>query len=176
MKKTIAILVLGTLPLVALAGGDHPGGHGSHGGHDMQKMERAHDMSGMSHDNHTADAGRPGDPAQVSRTIAVTMNDTMRFAPDQLKFKGGDTVRFVVRNAGNIQHEMVIGSMTELQEHAGMMRAMPTMQHADPNMISLAPGQDGELIWQFDQPGIFEFACLVPGHLEAGMTGRGEVE
>lgn len=173
MKKTIAILVLGTMPLVALAGSDHPGGHG---GHDAQKTEHAHDMSSMSHDNHTADASRPGDPAHVSRAIEVTMSDTMRFTPDQLKFESGDTVRFVIRNAGNIKHEMVIGSMAELQEHADMMRAMPGMQHIDPNMISLAPGQRGELVWQFDQPGSFEFACLVPGHLEAGMTGRVEVE
>lgn len=92
------------------------------------------------------------------------MSDTMRFTPDQLKFESGDTVRFVIRNAGNIKHEMVIGSMAELQEHADMMRAMPGMQHIDPNMISLAPGQRGELVWQFDQPGSFEFACLVPGH------------
>lgn len=176
MKKTIAILVLGAMPLVALAGGDHAGGHGSHGGHDMEKMEHTHDMSGMSHDSHEADAGRSGYPARVSRSIEVTMADTMRFAPDQMNFNAGETVRFAVSNAGKIRHEMVIGSVVELQEHAEMMRKMPAMQHTDPNMISLAPGESGELIWQFDRPGTYEFACLVPGHLEAGMTGRVDVK
>ena len=29
----------------------------------------------------------------------------------------------------------------------------------------------GELIWTFSQPGTFQFACLIPGHMEAGMQG-----
>lgn len=57
-------------------------------------------------------------------------------------------------------------------EHAGMMLKMPAMTHADPNMIPLVAGQQGELVWQFTRPGEFDFACLVPGHLEAGMTGK----
>ena len=173
MKKTISILILGAMPLVALAAGDHAGGHGMHGGHDMKHMEHAHDMQDMSHE---ADAGQPGDLDEVSRTIEVTMDDSMRFAPDQMKFEAGETVRFAVRNVGKIRHEMVIGSVAELQEHAAMMRTSPAMQHADPNMISLAPGERGELVWQFGNSGTFDFACLVPGHLEAGMTGKIEVE
>jgi len=172
MKKTISILVLGVLPAFAMAGGDH----GMSSGHTMEHQHGSGDMSGMAHDSHEADAGRPGDPDKVTRTIEVTMDDTMRFAPDQLKFKAGETVRFEVHNKGKIRHEMVIGSVGELKEHADMMRANPAMQHADSNMITLAPGQSGDLVWQFDKPGTFDFACLVPGHLEAGMTGKIEVD
>jgi uncharacterized cupredoxin-like copper-binding protein len=39
-------------------------------------------------------------------------------------------------------------------------------------MVHLAPGQSGEVIWQFTEPGEFHFGCLVPGHFEAGMKGR----
>lgn len=173
MKKTIVMLMLGVLPAMALASGDHAGGH------DMERMEHgSHDMHGMSQHDHeaVADAGQPGNPANVSRTIKVSMNDTMRFDPAEMSFKPGETVRFVVRNDGKIRHEMVIGSVEELQEHAEMMRKMPGMQHAESNMISLAPGESGELIWQFDNAGVFDFACLVSGHLEAGMTGKIEVE
>lgn len=170
MNKTISILIFTAMPLAALAGGDHDGGHGMHGGHDMGHSH------GLSHEAHEAAAGRPGDRDKVSRIIEVTMNDSMRFAPDQMKFQAGETVRFVVRNAGQIRHEMVIGSVEELKEHAAMMRTNPAMQHADANMISLAPGEGGELIWEFDKPGRFDFACLVPGHLEAGMSGRIEVK
>ena len=92
-----------------------------------------------------------------------------------MNFKLGETVRFAVSNAGKIRHEMVIGSVDELQEHADMMRTNPAMQHAEANMITLAPGKQGDLVWQFDKPGTFDFACLVPGHLEAGMTGKIEV-
>jgi len=177
MKKTISILILGVLPGVAMASGNHDGGHG--GGHNMSSMpamqqmnHSGHNINEMSHDSHEAAAGRPGERANISSTVQVTMDDTMRFSPDQLNFKAGETVRFAVRNNGKIRHEMVIGSVAELKEHAEMMRGNPTMQHADSNMVSLAPGQSSEIIWQFDKPGSFDFACLVPGHLEAGMTGK----
>ena len=71
---------------------------------------------------------------------------------------------------------MVIGTVSELKEHAEMMRKMPGMTHEESNMISLDPGESGELVWQFANTGSFDFACLVPGHLEAGMTGKIKVE
>jgi uncharacterized cupredoxin-like copper-binding protein len=39
-------------------------------------------------------------------------------------------------------------------------------------MAHVDPGQRGEIVWTFNRPGNFEFACLIPGHFEAGMTGR----
>ena len=96
----------------------------------------------------------------------------MRFVPDHVTVKAGETVRFFVKNLGKMPHEMVIGSMAELKEHAEMMRNMPGMQHAEPNMITLKPGQRGGLLWKFEQPGSVDFACLVPGHMEAGMVAK----
>lgn len=179
MKKTIAILMLGMLPALALAGGDHAGGHDMHSGRGMEQMESdSHHMERMAQHGHEAEAaaGRPGDPAKVNRTIEVIMHDTMRFDPSELVFKAGDTVRFLARNEGKIRHEMVVGTVDELKAHAEMMRKMPGMKHEEPNMISLAPGESGQLVWQFDKAGAFDFACLVPGHLEAGMTGKIVVE
>lgn len=115
--------------------------------------------------------GEPGKAAQVSRTIELVMRDTMRFEPDHITVKPGETVRFAVRNAGKIPHEFVIGSMDELKEHAAMMRQMPTMQHHDADAMSLQPGERGELVWHFARAGKVDFACLVPGHMEAGMAG-----
>lgn len=178
MKKTLSILIiLGAWPSLALAGGDHAGGHPMGGGHDMSHMQHgAHDMGDKAHEMHDSGVGRPGDPAKVSRTIEVTMDDNMRFTPDQIKVKAGETIRFFVKNVGKVRHEMVIGSMAALKEHAAMMRAQPDMKHADPNMVSLGPGQRGGIIWQFDKPGAVDYACLVPGHMEAGMVGKIEVE
>ena len=174
MNKTLSILILGIVPIVAMAGGSHgagqPGGHShGHGNEAGYTETQAH---AGAHAHQQADAGRPGDSQQVSRSIAVDMDDNMRFTPSNLDFKTGETIRFQIRNAGNIRHEMVIGSINELQEHAQMMRKNPGMQHSEANMISLAPGESGELIWQFSRAGQFDFACLVPGHLEAGMTGK----
>ncbi len=126
----------------------------------------------MTSADHRPAVGKPGDPAKVSRTIEVIMDDSMHFVPDDITVKAGETVRFFARNKGNMPHEMVIGSLEELKEHAEMMRQMPDMQHAEPNMITLKTGQRGGLVWQFDEPGTVEFACLIPGHLEAGMIAQ----
>jgi len=62
--------------------------------------------------------------------------------------------------------------MEELKSHAAMMRKMPGMQHAESNMITLQPGQRGGIVWQFAEAGNVDFACTIPGHLEAGMVGK----
>lgn len=164
LMKTLkkSLLLLAGLPLLALAGGNHAGGHDHAHAH-------AHEAAASS------PAGQPGNPAKVSRTIQLVMDDNMRFTPDTVAVKAGETVRFVVRNKGKLAHEMVIGPMDELKAHAEMMRSMPDMQHAEPNMLTLKPGKQGALVWRFDQPGTVDFACLVPGHMEAGMAAKVQV-
>jgi uncharacterized cupredoxin-like copper-binding protein len=121
---------------------------------------------------HSHGIGKPGDRKKVSRTVDVTMNDQMRFVPDSVRVKRGETIRFVVRNIGQMKHELVIGMEKDLKEHATAMQKHPEMEHDDPNAVSVEPGRTGELIWQFTQTGNLKFACLVPGHFEAGMVGR----
>jgi uncharacterized cupredoxin-like copper-binding protein len=76
-----------------------------------------------------------------------------------------------VRNGGKMLHEMVIGTPEALQQHAALMKKFPGMEHDEPFMAHVAAGQRGELVWNFNRPGSFQFACLVPGHFEAGMVG-----
>jgi uncharacterized cupredoxin-like copper-binding protein len=116
--------------------------------------------------------GQEGDPARVSRTIKVDMGDNMRFTPSVITVRKGETVKFVVRNGGRVLHEMVLGTKEALQEHAELMKKFPEMEHAEANMAHVKPGQRGEIVWQFTQAGEFEFACLQPGHFEAGMVGK----
>jgi uncharacterized cupredoxin-like copper-binding protein len=125
---------------------------------------------------HAQAVGKPGDPNKVSRAIQVIMSDDMKFTPANINVKRGETIKFVVKNAGQIKHEMVIGSMKELKQHAELMRKMAGMEHAEPNMVTLDPGKTGELIWQFAKAGTFDFACLQPGHFEAGMMGTVSVK
>ena len=47
---------------------------------------------------------------------------------------------------------------------------------ATANMVTLNAGQSGGMVWQFGKAGSVDFACLVPGHMEAGMTGKVTVE
>lgn len=166
MKKTLSVLILTALPVLAVAAGSHGGGHEMKDGTMMQ----GHDMTSMNKDS--TDVGQAGDGANVTRTIELVMDDTMRFTPSQFNVKPGETVRFFMKNNGKIPHEMVIGSVTELKKHAAMMQKMPGMQHAESNMITVNPGQKGGIVWQFPQAGTVDFACLLPGHMEAGMIGK----
>ena len=116
--------------------------------------------------------GRAGDRAHATRTVQITMSDRMRFEPALVRVKTGETVRLVAVNRGAQPHELVLGTMEELREHAALMRKFPNMEHHDPNMVRVGPGGRGEIVWQFTKPGEFSYACLMPGHFEAGMVGR----
>ncbi len=115
--------------------------------------------------------GIAGDPKRVDRTIEMRMTDEMRFEPAVVSVKAGETIRFVHRNVGKVMHEMVIGTRADLEQHAELMRKHPGMEHDEPHMVHVAPGKRGELVWKFNRAGRFEFACLIPGHFEAGMRG-----
>ena len=116
--------------------------------------------------------GIGGDASAVNRTITFTMTDNMRFTPDKIDVKQGDTIRFVIKNGGKVMHEMVIGTKKDLDEHAALMIKFPGMEHEEPYMAHVAPGKTGEIIWTFNKPGSFDFACLIAGHYQAGMTGK----
>lgn len=116
--------------------------------------------------------GIAGDAAAVRRTIRITMSDTMRFTPDRVQVPQGEVVRFVVTNAGKMMHEMVIGTRKELDEHAALMEKFPAMAHDEAYMAHVPAAHRSELVWNFNRAGEFEFACLIPGHYQAGMIGR----
>ena len=116
--------------------------------------------------------GREGDPKKAKRTIAVGMSDKLRFSPADIVVKQGETLKFQVSNNGKLQHEMVIGTMGKLKEHAAMMMKHPQMEHDEPYMAHVAPSKSGTLVWQFTRAGTFYFGCLVPGHFEGGMVGK----
>lgn len=116
--------------------------------------------------------GIAGDAKSVTRTVTLSMDDSMRFTPDKLAFKQGETVRFVIRNRGKLLHELVIGTKPELEAHAAMMVKFPGMEHDEPYMAHVPSDKSGELVWTFNRPGEFDFACLIAGHYQAGMVGK----
>ncbi|MEJ5989427.1 cupredoxin family protein [Ramlibacter sp. PS3R-8] len=111
----------------------------------------------------------------VTRTVEVRMLDTMRFEPGLVQVRAGETVRFVARNAGALEHELVIGSASEIKEHAALMRGGAAHSHPGGAAIKVAPGNTGELVVTFTEPAALTMACLLPGHLEAGMSGSVQV-
>lgn len=117
------------------------------------------------------DWGIAGDAKNAKRTIEIRLLDTMRFVPDKVDVKQGETIRFVLKNEGKMMHEMVIGTKKELNEHAALMMKFPNMEHDEPYMAHIAPGKTGEIVWAFNRAGDFMFACLIAGHYQAGMVG-----
>ena len=115
--------------------------------------------------------GIAGDAKTATRTIDVRMSDAMRFTPDRIEVRQGDTIRFVHHNNGQVMHEFVLGTKPVLDEHAAMMEKFPDMEHDEPYMVHVAPGGTREMVWTFNRPGTFDFACLIPGHYQAGMKG-----
>ena len=116
--------------------------------------------------------GIAGDASKVKRTIKLSMSDAMRFTPNKIDVKRGETVRISLTNTGAELHEMVIGTKKELEEHAALMVKFPTMEHDEPYMAHIPAGKTGEIIWTFNRAGEFDFACLIAGHYSSGMVGK----
>jgi uncharacterized cupredoxin-like copper-binding protein len=150
-----SVLVAAALALLfcgaAHASGTHAGGHGE------------------------MPVGQPGKKKEVNRTIKVVMKETadgkMLFEPAQITVKQGETIRFAVSNIGQTDHEFVLDDVEGMAKHKALMAKFPEMEHDDPNAVRLEPGKKGEVIWKFTNAGSFEFGCLIPGHMEAGMAG-----
>jgi uncharacterized cupredoxin-like copper-binding protein len=124
---------------------------------------------------HSSEVGRPGDPKKAKRTIEIGMHEgdgKMSYNHAEIRIKRGETVRFLVKNHGELDHELIIDTVAGNAKHKIEMEKNPDMEHDDPNAIRVKPKQDGTLVWQFTKKGIFEYACLIPGHYEAGMKGR----
>ena len=116
--------------------------------------------------------GIAGDAKAAKRTVTIVMTDNMRFTPDKMDVKKGETIKIVLKNEGKMLHEFVIGTKKELEEHAALMVKFPTMEHDEPYMAHVPVGKTGEIIWTFNRAGDFDFACLIAGHYQAGMVGK----
>ncbi|NIX78257.1 cupredoxin domain-containing protein [Microvirga terricola] len=157
MKRTLPLL--GTLSALLLTTGLAMAGPGAAGhGHGEE-----------------APAGTPGDPKKAARVVPITMKETddgrMVYFPEKVEVRVGEQIRFVLKNAGKADHEFVLDTVENNAKHRIAMQKNPDMEHDDPNARRLAVSKGGEILWQFTKAGEFEYACLIPGHYEAGMKG-----
>jgi len=44
--------------------------------------------------------GQAGVAASVARTVTIEMSDAMRFVPNRVRVRPGETIRFMVKNVG----------------------------------------------------------------------------
>ena len=145
---------------------------------------------------HTYAFGHAAPASQATRTVEVTLQD-ISFSPKSLDVKAGETVRFVLVNKGQLLHEFNLGDAAMHAEHqkemlqmqaSGMLTATGmgkmdhaamghgTMKHDDPNSVLVEPGKTAELTWTFTKATGLEFACNLPGHYQAGMVGKLNVD
>lgn len=150
-RSAFVIAIALSAASAASAAGTHAGGHGE------------------------STIGKPGVASKVTRTIEVDMASGMRFKPSDIQVKKGETIRFVLKNTDTVNHEFSLGTQKELMEHYEVMKKFPNMEHDEPNKVSVAPGKKGEVIWHFTKAIAVDFACLHPGHYDAGMKGQVKV-
>jgi uncharacterized cupredoxin-like copper-binding protein len=164
MKSTClagSALLVAAMAFLGTAGSIAPGyAHDAHGAHPVQR---------------TFSAGEPGNPKQSSRVVEIKMRESdgkMLFTPDRIEVRRNEQVRLVLKNDGAIEHEFMLATVKENAEHGEMMMKAPDMRHDDPNGKRLESKGENEILWRFTKCGEFEFACLIPGHYQAGMFGK----
>ncbi len=138
--------------------------------------------------------GIKGNEEKVDRVIQVSMYDNY-YQPNKFTVKKNETIKFLVKNKGQLVHEFNIASKEMHLKHQPEMMMMveneilmvdkidkkkmheiskknPSMAHSHSNTVLLSPGESAELIWKFTNSIVIEAACNVPGHYEAGMIAK----
>jgi uncharacterized cupredoxin-like copper-binding protein len=138
----------------------------------LAHTDKPHDKKAGPVKKEQKDWGIAGNAKDSMRTVEFRMTDNMRFTPDKIEVKQGETVKLIIKNSGAVMHEFVLGTKKELEEHAALMLKFPSMEHDEPYMAHVPAGKTAEIIWTFNRPGDFDFACLIAGHYQAGMVGK----
>ena len=138
----------------------------------LAHTDKPHDKKAGPVKKEQKDWGIAGNAKAGMRTVEFRMTDNMRFTPDKIEVKQGETVKLIIKNSGAVMHEFVLGTKKEHEEHAALMLKFPNMEHDEPYMAHVPAGKTAEIIWTFNRPGNFDFACLIAGHYHAGMVGK----
>tara|TARA_B100000965_G_scaffold227271_1_gene190224 strand:+ start:467 stop:973 length:507 start_codon:yes stop_codon:yes gene_type:complete len=138
--------------------------------------------------------GSKGEPNEVSRVIKVKMFDNY-YEPNSFSIEAGETIKFEVVNLGILVHEFNIANKMMHMKHQPEMLKMveneillatsidkekmkkmakkdKSMGHSHNNSVLLEPKQKGEIFWKFNEAVNIEIACNVPGHYQAGMIAK----
>ena len=138
--------------------------------------------------------GEKGDIKDVTKVVTVKMFDNY-YEPNEIVVKKGETVKFIVKNMGELVHELNIATkemhikhqpeMAKMVEHEILLadkidknkmkeisKMDHSMAHKHANSVLLEPSNTGEIIWKFSTSAKLEIACNVPGHYEAGMIAK----
>ena len=142
--------------------------------------------------------GSLGNINEVNRTIKVIMYDNY-YEPNSFNIKSGETIKFVVVNAGELVHEFNIANAMMHKKHQPEMEKMveneilladsidkdkmkkmakidKSMGHSHSNSVLLEPKETGDIVWKFENAMNIEIACNVPGHYQVGMIAKVDIK
>jgi uncharacterized cupredoxin-like copper-binding protein len=112
-------------------------------------------------------AANPGSPGFVAgttsapRVVQIVASGQLRFYPDVVAVKQGETVTFEVKTVGMSVHEFMVGPAADVAADKG----------GTPEVADIGMMQTRSVTYSFYGSGPFAFACHAPGHYEAGMRG-----
>ena len=121
--------------------------------------------------------GRPGDPNLVGRTIRVALRDgpdgvmtsIRRRWRSQPGKRSASCSRTMAPWRTSLSWQRKPRSPATARRYGGCgSRHAPRCGFRG----TIEPDDQASLIWTFANAGSFAFACLIPGHYEAGMHGR----
>ena len=105
------------------------------------------------------------------------MNNNLTFEPAEITVAQDAEVTITAKNEDAIQkHDLKIVSdvFSKFVEVKNAMEADPGIVVAELGLVQ--PGESESLVVTFDEPGVYQFFCNVPGHFPAGMWGTITVE
>jgi plastocyanin len=102
----------------------------------------------------------PGTAASP-RVIKLDATGSLTFSPNSVALVPGEVVKFEVTNTAGFTHNFYIGPRADVEaRNLATLKGVPDFQTGTETLDYTVPAS-----------GDLEFACLVPGHLEAGMKG-----
>jgi uncharacterized cupredoxin-like copper-binding protein len=121
-----------------------------------------------------------GSTETPDRTVEVLMTE-FAFDVDPVEVTAGETIEFVVTNAGVVEHEFRVSNQARIDEHLeaghddhdeGSGGAGTGSEEAADYVLLLDAGDSSSIIVTFpeDTTLFTDVVCLLPGHYEAGMA------
>lgn len=108
-------------------------------------------------------------PPDGLREIQVELTDGLRIVPELFQVQAGETVRFVVTNAGVVDHEFYIGDEIAQGAHEKAMASTGGRLVDSAEGVGIEPRTRESLVYTFAGAGSLIVGCHVPGHFGGGM-------
>ncbi len=145
---------------------------------DGTAMPMSSEEATLAPDEQVTDYGRPAAAEDADRVVQVeaTEEGGLRFEPEAVAVRSGETVTFRITNSGQLLHEFTMGDEATQAAHEAEMEAMGgasggmAMQD-ELNAVAVEPGEAKELTWTFPTAGEVLYGCHEPGHYAGGMVG-----